>query len=75
MDKKRYIQLRRQDGESAAVYLELRDHPHEPTFGLVKRSVSIHQLIPGYTGPGISIEFDASDRPIGVEIIYPLDEK
>jgi hypothetical protein len=74
MNKKSRVQLKVNEGSDDVAYVELRDHPHQPTFGLVQRSVDIHQLIEGYLGPRISIEFDKMNRPIGIEIIYASEE-
>ena len=74
MNEKSQVQLRLNEGSDDVAYVELRDHPHKVTFGLVKRTVDVHQLIDGYRGPRISLEFDELERPIGIEIIYPSDE-
>lgn len=68
------IILRQYESESGAAYLELHDHPHVETPGLVKRSVDIHSLIGDYPGPRITIDFDGRGVPVGIEILYPSDE-
>lgn len=71
MKKKLDIQLRLPKGSGDIAYLELRDHPHKLTPGLVKRTVRLHNLVEGYIGPGIAIDFDGLNRAVGIEIIYP----
>jgi len=75
MKKKLDIRLRAHGGHGRAAYLELKDHPHEVTFGLVKRAIDVHELITEYNGPRITLEFDEHDRPVGIEIIYPDEER
>ncbi len=68
------ILLRPYEGDEGTAYIELRDHPEELVFGLVARTVDVHNLIEGYEGPRISIAFDKDSRPVGIEIIYPSDD-
>lgn len=70
---KKYIRLRTHDGEHHQAYVELIDHPHEP-IRCVYHTVRVHNLIEGYDGPGIAIDFDKSNRAIGIEILYPYGD-
>ena len=74
MPENKEILLRTYPGDHTTAYLELRDHPHETTYGLVKNSIDLHQLIEDYEGPRLCLEFDAKRRPVGIEIIYAADE-
>jgi hypothetical protein len=75
MNKTKIMKLRTYPGrEHATSYLELRDHPHESAFGLVKRTVNLHELIDGFVGPRLTLGFDQYDRPVGIEIIYPSED-
>jgi hypothetical protein len=64
------IRLRTQTNDYHQAYVELADHPHELVAGCVKRTVRIHELVPDYDGPSIAIDFDASGKAIGIEILY-----
>ncbi len=70
------IVLRHFDGHTYSSYLELWHHPHngEECGGIVKKSVALNDLIADYTGPRISIDFDAANNPIGIEILYSYGE-
>jgi hypothetical protein len=69
MATKQYLRLRHHEG-SDAYYLELRDHPHELVYGIAKRTVNLHAAIAGYDGPGLHLDLDEHNRPIGIEILY-----
>ncbi len=64
------MRLRQYDGEEGAAYLELLDYPEVITPGVAKRTVDVHYLIEGYTGPRIAIDFNADGVAIGVEVDY-----
>jgi hypothetical protein len=68
--EKKFISLRTQVGDYHTAYLELVDHPHEVVAGCVKKTIRVHNLIEGYKGPGIGIDFDEEGRAIGIEILY-----
>jgi Protein of unknown function (DUF2283) len=74
MTDKKYMRLRSYEGRYDTAYLELQDHPHKPMHGLVTRTVNIHDLIDGYDGPSLVLEFNDSNRPIGIEILYPSQD-
>jgi len=69
MTTNKTYRFRHQEGESGA-YLELFDHPH--VLGVVKiaRTINIHEIVPGYTGPWIHLDLNEAGRPIGIEIVY-----
>lgn len=71
--ERKSIRLRTYDDNYHAAYVELADHPHEPT-PCVRKTVRIHNLIDGYDGPGIAIDFDENNRAIGIEILYPYGD-
>lgn len=72
MTTKKYLVLRQYGTSHDTAYLELADHPH--VLGpCVHKTVRVHDLIDEYDGPGIGIDFDESNRAIGIEILYPGD--
>jgi uncharacterized protein YuzE len=71
---KKHLRLVTYNGDHSTAYLELADHPHEPTCGVVKKTVRVQDIIPDYDGPGMAIDFDEKGRAIGIEILYPHDE-
>ncbi len=72
---KKQMRLRQRPEEPGAAYLELHDHPHVPTRGLSQRTVDVHELIEDFSGPRISIDFNSQGLPVGIEILYPIDEE
>lgn len=71
MEIRKTIQLRSYEGNEDTTYVELRDHPNELVFGIVASTIDVHNLVDGYIGPRLSVEFDKDKHPIGIEIIYP----
>lgn len=69
---KKYLRLRTYEDYHQA-YLELVDHPHRPV-RCVHRTVRIHDLIDGYDGPTLAIDFDEHNRAIGIEILYAYED-
>lgn len=73
MSKKseKYVRLRTYKGRPESAYVYLLDHPASLEFGLVVKSVMIHQLIDDYHGPSLILQFDKMNRAVGIEILYP----
>jgi hypothetical protein len=71
--ERKYIKLRMYNGDHHQTYVELADHPHELT-DCVRRTVRVQNLIQDYDGPGIAIDFDESNRAIGIEILYAYED-
>lgn len=69
------IQLRTYPGDYHQAYVELADHPHKEVSGCVKKTIRVHNLIDGYDGPGIGIDFDEKGKAIGIEILYSYDDE
>jgi hypothetical protein len=69
--ERKYIKLRMYNGDHHQTYVELADHPHELT-DCVRRTVRVQNLI--HDGPGIAIDFDESNRAIGIEILYAYED-
>jgi hypothetical protein len=74
MKRKRYVRLVNHDSPIAD-YLELRDHPHKPVPGCIARTVNLDVLIDDYCGPMLRLDLNKHNRPIGIEIIYSLDDE
>ena len=71
MKPKKSIRLRAYEECHDTAYVELQDHPHELTGGIVARTINLHDLIDDYDGPNLVLEFNEFNRPIGIEILYP----
>jgi uncharacterized protein YuzE len=56
------------DTQANMSYLTLPGHPGRGTSGCVADSVPIDQLIPGYTGVDLILDFDRHGCLIGIEI-------
>ncbi len=71
--RKKHIRLRTY-GDYHQSYVELADRPHTLVTGVVVRTERVHNLIEGYDGPGIGIDFDVHGRAIGIEILYSHED-
>lgn len=49
-------------------YLYLPKHPKETIFGIVKKTISINELMTDYKGIPIYFDFDEDGELIGIEI-------
>lgn len=67
------MRLRTYDGSLTVAHLELIDFPRDTPAGCVKKSVEVHNSIPNYDGPKITVDFDSNGLAIGIEILYPSD--
>ena len=57
------------DHDEITAYLYLPQHPFKLTPGCVKKTIWLSDLMPGYKGPRIYLDFDAEDVLIGIEIL------
>lgn len=57
------------DDDDLVAYLVLPDHPGSGTPGIVSRHESIKDLIDGYKGPDVFLDFDKDGCLIGIEIL------
>lgn len=60
------LEVSKDDGDVA--YLKLPGHPGS-TPGVVKRSVSLRDVIGDYGGPDINLDFGEGNTLIGIEIV------
>lgn len=63
------ITLKLSKGDDKVGYLYLPKHPKQTTFGIVKKSIAISELIKGYKGIPLYFDFDEDDELIGIEIV------
>ncbi len=57
------------DMAANASYLYLPDHPVVDPSGCVANTIPLHQIVEGYEGPDINLDFDGQGRLIGIEIL------
>jgi hypothetical protein len=69
MPWKTTLEVKVSDDDSGVAYLRLPGHPGFGSPGAVKKSVSVRDIIGEYQGPDITLDFDADNRIIGVEIV------
>lgn len=50
-------------------YIALPGHPAEPQGRVVARMVRLDQVIEGYEGPMVNLDFDAAGVLIGIEVL------
>ena len=62
------IELRISEDDDQVAYLQLPDHPGSFA-GSVKKTIDLRDIIDGYAGPDIHLDFDKNDVLIGIEII------
>jgi Fe-S-cluster containining protein len=69
------IQLRTiYEGDEGSAYLELLAYPEDGARPAIARTVDIHGMIPDYFGPQLALDLDNDGRPIGMKIMYPLQD-
>lgn len=55
--------------EDDVAYIYLPDHPEQNVQGCVKKTARMCDLIDGYKGPDILLDFDANGVCIGIEVL------
>ncbi len=64
--------IRLSDGDTA--YVALPGYPLKTEAGVVSRTVALGAIIDGFKGPGINLDFDASGKLIGIEVLCPYPD-
>jgi hypothetical protein len=67
MSKKIILKVSKDD--ELVAYLYLPKHPKKTTFGIVKKSISIFEVVENYKGIPINLDFDEDNELIGIEIV------
>ncbi len=67
MSKKIILKLSKDD--EMVGYLYLPKHPKKTVVGIVKKNISINELIKDYKGIPIYFDFDEDNELIGIEIV------
>lgn len=62
------IQLKVSADDDEMAYVFLPDHPKRIVAGIVKKQTRLSDLIDGYKGPDIYLDFDGKGRMVGIEI-------
>lgn len=62
------FELKVSEDDEDVAYLRLPGHPG-PAQGVVKRSMSLRELVGDYEGPDINLDFDQGNTLIGIEIV------
>lgn len=68
MAQRRDFELMISEDDEDVAYLRLPSHPGTKPF-LVKRTVSLRDLLGDYEGPDINLDFNAKNVLIGIEIV------
>jgi len=55
--------------DSHTAYIALPGHPEEMTPGVVSETISLDDIIDGYIGPRVHLDFANDKRLIGIEIL------
>ncbi len=63
------IVLKVSKDDHLVAYLYLPKHPKKAISGIVKKSISISELIKNYKGIPINLDFDKDNELIGIEIV------
>jgi hypothetical protein len=63
------IKVRISGHESETAYIKLPGHSNETVIGIVKKTISLDDLIDAYKGPRVILDFDENDMLIGIEIL------
>lgn len=67
MSKKIILKLSKDDEDVG--YLYLPKHPKKVVFGIVKKTISINELIKDYKGIPLNFDFNEDNELIGIEIV------
>lgn len=67
MKKKIVLELSKNDDQVG--YLYLPKHPKSVVYGIVKKTISVNELIQGYKGIPLNFDFDKDGDLIGIEIV------
>ncbi len=70
---KKKIDIKSYGADNHTVYLSFEGHTHEP--GIVRKTISIYQLIQGYNGPQINIDFNENGQAIGIEVLEMIGDE
>ena len=68
MSPKHGFDLKVSEDDEDVAYLRLPGHPGSAP-GVVKRSVSLRELVGDYAGPDINLDFGEGNTLIGIEIV------
>jgi len=71
-DRKKPIELKVSEDDDLTAYLYLPEHPGMVP-GCVERTVRLHELVEGYTGADILLDFAENNVLIGIEILADED--
>ena len=63
------IILKVSDDDPDVAYLYLPDHPGNGVSNVVKKNLRLGNLIDGYKGPDVILDFDQNGKLIGIEIL------
>lgn len=63
------IELSLSEDDDEVGYVSLPSHPGSGKPGIVAKTISLRELIGGYTGPDINLDFSAEDVLLGIEIV------
>jgi hypothetical protein len=55
--------------ESDAAYIALPGHPEQLVYGIVSRTISLDDVIDGFKGPRVNLDFNKDGVLIGIEIL------
>jgi hypothetical protein len=58
-----------EEGDSQTAYLQLPGHPKVVVPGIVKRTIRLSDVISGFKGPDVYLDFDEDGVLIGMEFL------
>ena len=63
------FELKVSKDDSDVAYLSLPDHPGTGISGVVTKQISLGEIIKGYKGADVHLDFDKDGKLIGIEIL------
>jgi len=63
------IRVKMANRDASIAYIALPGNPVQVTAGIVARTVCLDDIIDGFLGPRVHLDFDKSGRLIGIEIL------
>lgn len=63
------ISIKISEDDDQVAYVYLPDHPKKDCSGCIMKSININQVINGYRGPDLILDFNDDGVCIGIEIL------
>jgi len=69
MAKEKKIRVKMTNDYSDSAYIGLPGYPEKPEFGIVSKTICLDDVLDGFKGPRINLDFNKDGVLIGIEIL------